>query len=399
MKTLAAIIVGTFLLLFARPAVADLITLDDCRILEGETRDLGETVEISGPFGKLKIAHKYILKIDKRETPWAKFDRCFKAISANNATAFCELGRWAAEIGLKEQAHKALEAAIKADPENAEARARLGYEKVGAKWFRGDELYLAKGWVKVGESWYTPEEYSTMKKTSQAEADKFIAEVVALMNSTDPAKVAEGISKVKQLGPNRGRVFFANRLFDKANKGVRLASAKSLADYGKRSEIISDLVACTLADNEKLVRTAALDSLETLNDPRIVNAYNRALYSQSDEIRDRSMDAIGRFRWQESVPHLVNVIELHWHYGGGGSSYIDVTTIRSYIADYEGLIATQAAILDPVIRQVKTGTVLWINLKAVEIIKTITGVDMGEDPEAWREWLKGHMPTPYGPEK
>ncbi len=389
--SILAVVGAALCLLLSAPAFADLVILDDCRRLEGETKINGSELILSGPFGKLRIPRKQVWKVIPQETPWAKFDRSFKAIAADNAAAFTELGTWAKSVGLKQQSVKAFEAAVSADADNATARAALGYEKIAGNWLRDEELLKAKGWVKFDDIWYTPEEFRDMKKTPAAEAKAWVEKVHGLLDSGEDNDWEQGISMIRKLGPNRSRVFFLKGLSDPKHPRLRLAAATALRDYGKKPEIVNALLLRSLSEGNADVRPAVLASLRELDTPGIVHTYNRALYAPDQTVRDRALECIDYFRFKESLPHLINVIEVHEIYGGRGASYIEVSRIESYIADYEGLIATQAAILDPVIKEFRTGSILWVQVKVVEIIRRIAGVDLGNDPEAWRKWMRSYI--------
>ncbi len=373
-------------------ARADIVILEDCRKLEGETKREGENLIVSGPFGKLKIPRKYVWKIIEQETPWAKFERCFKDIATDNAKGYLELGKWAKTAGLRAEANRAFEAAMAADPENAEARALLNFEKINGVWLRGEELLIAKGWKKHEGYWYEPEEYEKMSRTTPEEAKLIVDEIVNLVCSKKEQEQVEGLRKIKDLGPNRSRRFFLKGVKDGKHPAMRLASVKALRDYGLQKEIVNALLLSTLADNNREVRTAALESLRHLEVPNMSMTYNRALYSEIKDVHERSLDAIDYFRFQESVPHLLRFVEVHEVYTGGpNGQYFENTQVESYIADYEGLIATQAAILDPVIKQLRTGTILHVQVRVVEIIRNILGVDLGDDPSAYRKYMRSYI--------
>ena len=167
-----------------------------------------------------------------------------------------------------------------------------------------------------------------------------------------------------------------------------MAAAKTLSSYGVKREIVASLLRSTLADGNLQVRNAAREALRDLSVTGIEHTYNKALYSNDQRIRDRALESIDYFRFKGSLPHLVNVIEVHEIYGGRGSGFIEITRVESYIADYEGLIATQAAILDPIIKQYKTGAILWVSVRVVEVIRRISGVSLGNNPDAWRKWMR-----------
>jgi len=395
----AGIVVLSLLSLLAvfvlRPSAAraDILVLNDCRTLEGVLAKKGDFYVLSGPFGKLRVKKSAVWKVVEKETPWERFDRIFKTIPADAPSRFVELGVWAKSVGLKERAVKAFEAALKADPDCADARRLLGYEKINGVWLRGEELLRAKGWRKFRGEWFTGEELQAMRSVPPDEAKRRVARLLSLLDGTSEPDREKGLREVRALGPNRSRLFFLRGLADRKRPRLRRACARALADYGKRRDVIEALLTASLADGDPEVRRAALESLRDIGEPGIVHTYNRALYSTNPDIHERALDAVDFFRFKESLPHLVNVIEVHEVYTGSPTgAYFESSEIHPYIADYEGLIATQAAILDPVIKYFRTGTVLYVEVRVVEIIRRIAGVDLGDDPAAWRRWMRSSLP-------
>ena len=58
-------------------------------------------------------------------------------LSPRDAEGFFQLGRWCETTGLREQATKAYEQAVRIDPDHPQARAALGYRSLGTEWTKG----------------------------------------------------------------------------------------------------------------------------------------------------------------------------------------------------------------------------------------------------------------------
>ncbi len=76
--------------------------------------------------------------------PKAQLEEKEKAIDAKDAAGFYELAKWADENGLKTDAKRLARKVIKIDPEHADARKMLGYEKYDGKWLTGREIEREK---------------------------------------------------------------------------------------------------------------------------------------------------------------------------------------------------------------------------------------------------------------
>lgn len=69
-----------------------------------------------------------------------------------------DLAVWCRSRALVDEERVACEQVIALSPDHLEARRRLGFERMGTKWLRGEELYKAKGWVRHLGRWMAPAE-------------------------------------------------------------------------------------------------------------------------------------------------------------------------------------------------------------------------------------------------
>ncbi|KAF0242023.1 MAG: hypothetical protein FD180_4166 [Planctomycetota bacterium] len=148
----------------AHVASADTVWLKNGGKLEGVTTSMeGDKLVVKMPSGVIKLDKDQVQKIVHRATAMEEYELAAAKLKPGDAKGHLELANWCAEKGLSHFERVELEATIAADPDNADARKRLSYEKVGGKWLRGEELLLARGMVKVNGKWMS-------KETAAAEA-------------------------------------------------------------------------------------------------------------------------------------------------------------------------------------------------------------------------------------
>jgi hypothetical protein len=144
-------------------AAADLVLLKNGGRLEGDATVEGNRVVILLESGRATFHASDVSRIVERPSPLADYRERSTKVPKDDAAGHLALADWCAEQGLSRSERTELEAAIAADPGNAAARARLGYEQVGGKWLRGAELLSAKGMQNPDGRWMTPD---------QADADR-----------------------------------------------------------------------------------------------------------------------------------------------------------------------------------------------------------------------------------
>ncbi|MCE9584530.1 MAG: hypothetical protein K8T20_18735 [Planctomycetes bacterium] len=156
MKTL--ILAAASIALAASSTFADVVLLKNGGRLVGATSESEGRLVVRLESGTVKIPMADVLRVIPSTPPAEEYATRAAALTKDDVKGHLALAAWCAEAGLPRGERTELEAVIAADPENADARARLGYEKVDNQWLRGEALLLAKGMVKVDGRWVTKEE-------------------------------------------------------------------------------------------------------------------------------------------------------------------------------------------------------------------------------------------------
>ena len=117
----------TGLLLAAGALRADIIFLEDGRVVEGEiVKKTEEEVTIKTASGvTMKLEPWEVTKVVKREEILKQYEKKKKELKPEDAQALYELALWCRKHALKEQYEKELRETLKLDPKHAEARKEL----------------------------------------------------------------------------------------------------------------------------------------------------------------------------------------------------------------------------------------------------------------------------------
>lgn len=115
----------------------------------------------------------------------AEYKERAAALGAKDAAGWWELSTWAAGKELHGAAESAAKTVLKIDPDHAQARELLGFEKVNGRWVQHDEIHRAKGLILYERKWLTPEQIAEAKaRAKQEETDHNLRS----MNLSTPAK-------------------------------------------------------------------------------------------------------------------------------------------------------------------------------------------------------------------
>jgi hypothetical protein len=141
-------------LALASAALADEVTLRNGSTFSGIVREQGDRVTIEMDFGSMTFRKVDVRSISRNNEDFlSQFEE--KAKTALDVKSMLALAAWARDRGLAARASELYRKVLVLDPDQAEARKALGYEKVNGLWLAGDELMTARGFVKVNGRWMT----------------------------------------------------------------------------------------------------------------------------------------------------------------------------------------------------------------------------------------------------
>jgi len=142
-------------LALASAALADEVVLKNGSSFSGIIREEGDRVVVEMDFGTMSFRKVDVRSISKGSDPYSEFET--RAKTATDVKGLLELAAWAKEKGLGTKATDLYRRILTLDPDQADARKALGYEKVAGQWLAGDDLMVARGFVKVNGRWLVKE--------------------------------------------------------------------------------------------------------------------------------------------------------------------------------------------------------------------------------------------------
>ncbi|HOX06230.1 MAG TPA: hypothetical protein PK280_07505 [Planctomycetota bacterium] len=152
------------------PALADVVHLKSGKKFEGTVEDKGDTVVVRLESGsRFTFNREDVDRIELKTPPWETYEQKAAGLKPGDAAGHLELAKWCRDSGLSSRMQKELDLVIKAEPDNAEARALLGHEKVDGKWLSREEALKARGFVQVDGVWLGPKEYEAHRQKVEAE--------------------------------------------------------------------------------------------------------------------------------------------------------------------------------------------------------------------------------------
>jgi HEAT repeat protein len=381
-------------------ALADTVRLRSGDVVEGDVKDLGDRVEVTGRTGSVGLRWTDVDVVLKDKTPADVYRDRRAAVAKDDAKGLYALALWAERAGLATERRECLEAALKADPENAAARAALGEQKSDGKWLEGPALLAAKGFVGKDGAWVLKEEAVAAERRAEAAKGFLPPEKRAVelfkkaADGTDAAKKF-ALDALAGLDPAAVRRP-ALRSLRRGEPAEREVAARALA-RGADDDVLRPLIAAAVMDRSHEVRVAAVASLKEIGDADVVKPIAKAMWSDVPDVRMNAAEALGSIGGVQSVEYVLRRVFSSG--GPGGRNNIFVGNQISYISDFDVEIAQASQIGDPIVGVIREGVMLdtrvlnvteeWTEVERRVYYTSLaraTGVDFGQDKVAWKKW-------------
>ena len=160
---------GALIGVFAGAAHADKVHLVEGAVIEGKVTRQGNKVVIELESGKLTLPADAVERIEDGKSAVERFEQLEAEQSQRGVAGLMVLADFCRDHEMRAREQAMLEKVIEAQPEHAEARARLGYVKTEAGWMKREEQLRAQGFVK-DDGEYIARERMAERERQRAEA-------------------------------------------------------------------------------------------------------------------------------------------------------------------------------------------------------------------------------------
>jgi hypothetical protein len=171
------------ILLTASAARADRVYLKGGTVLDGKAETKGGKVIVVGEAGTIAVPQDSVLRIEKAESALSRFEASYAALRPGDAKARLSLADFCRANDLKARERQLLLEVIAIEPDNAAARARLGYVRTEAGWVTEADAMRAKGLVLHDGQW--------MSEGTVRELQRMRSEVAAANRQQEEADLAK----------------------------------------------------------------------------------------------------------------------------------------------------------------------------------------------------------------
>jgi hypothetical protein len=363
-------VIGLSILAVARADVIELASGGrlEGKIVQSAEGDKANVVIDLAAGGRLSVPRSQVARVDATSNAEAEYQKLART-SPDTIEAHWKLVEWCRQQNLKNAAQRHLERIIELNPDQAEARAALGFHQKDGKWMNRDDVMAARGLVMHGGRYVTPQHIEIMKqqeaaRSTQADWTNRIEQLRRSLVGRRPDKAAQAEAEIRAINdPAAAEAIVAALRREKDRDLKRLwVEVASQLNHGAAVDALVDL---SLTDPDEDLRRECLEYLIKSGRRGLSTPYVRAPLGQ---IRDR--DTIGPLIDALITKHRVRVSDVNpdqhaytfsnegggtFNFGGGGPQ-----------------VVTQA---------VRNRTVLDA------LITMSGGASFDYDQEQWRGWL------------
>src|SRR5688572_14557056 len=138
-------------------ALADEVVLRNGHKVVGIQTEKNDRIVVETGYGKVTYPRDQVVSVTKGETPMHAWPvRYAEVEKSTNAADFTKLAAWAKDNGMPRYVAPLMKRALELDPENADARAELGYVRHQGQWLTQSEFRKQQGQVQDRGRWVLP---------------------------------------------------------------------------------------------------------------------------------------------------------------------------------------------------------------------------------------------------
>jgi len=391
MRTLA------LLLLIVSAASADEVELTSGTVVEGKVQDLGDSIRVVKSNGSAVYPKSMVRKITPKKTVEEIYEDKSRELKDADADGHLQLARWCLQQKLQKEAVLEFRKVIAVNPDQEEARAGAGFQKINGTWMAEDEANHARGLVKHKGKWMTPEQRDLdLALDEQKELDRDIQHKISVelgrLKSSNEKTRQDAIDALAKIDDKqKAKPFVAG--IPSPQRDVRKFLYQEL---GRMKEVtaLKPLVRRSLWDEDEDLRPVAFRAVQDIGHPDSAFFYLPFLAEESISARIRTSEAIATFKdWRVAgalLQALENNIELTRQYDKEGEQMNQLAGRTITMGDGSMITLPRTVRVNKIDPLDKNSRSKLQQEKAslLGTLGIITGQTFGEDFAKWRSWLE-----------
>jgi hypothetical protein len=242
-------------------------------------------------------------------------DRQYEALlskTENSVEGQWSLAEWCKEAGLAEQRKRHLQAVIALDPNHAEARQALGYQRYGSRWLTQEEHKQSQGYSKYKGAWRLQQEIEIDSRQTQQElvTKKLRKDIFRWFEQvTTGGRYADAADReLNAIDDPAAAPALAEILGDPQQP--RSARQRALAILARLPPGLATatLIRVAMNDSDANIQDGCLDELKRQGTHSVLSVFLAELKSKDNARVNRAADCLQRLGDKDATLPLINAL-------------------------------------------------------------------------------------------
>jgi HEAT repeats len=377
-----------------RSTRADVLELKNGGRIEGQLIDANDGDQSSymietADGGRMTIARSEVARVVPQSKDEEEYQRRARA-AADTVDAHWDLAQWCREKNLRNAYREQLAHILELDPQHAEARQALGYQKVNGQWMLRDDIMAARGLVLYDGKYVTRQHVELLERdkqarTTDADWNNRIDRLRRGMTGRRPDRADQALTELRAIRDPQAAAAITEWLAHEQDPEIKRVLLETTAQIN-HPLALNALVEISLADPDDEIRAQALEFLIKSGRPGLVGPYIRSLKNGDDNVINHAAEALQTIGDSDAIGPLIEalVTKRRGQSGGGGSP-----DQHAYVFTPKGGGVNSFGTPPPkiVTQTVRNPFVL------TALVKLSGGASFEYDQELWRKWLAAQAKT------
>jgi hypothetical protein len=386
--SLFALIVGSAMLLGVDIARAEVFLLTNGGRVVGELVNRDETprkkyvVELEDG-GRVTLEASQVETVQRPKPEVLEYEK-IRSDYPDTAEGQWALAEWCREKKLPAQRDAALKRIIELDPDHADARHALGYNKIGGKWARQKDLMEERGYVYYKGRWMLPQEVEQLAEKAKRDAlqAEWSQKVGRWRRWLGTKRDDEAKGEFRKIDDPAALGALVRALRDERTADVRLILIEAITKFDT-PESERALAIAAVQDESDEVRMTCLDFLKTKRRPEAVSYFVSKLSSKKSDNPTINLAgvALREMKDPSATGPLIDALSTTHKFkvgGGGGPGSISPTFSNGPGGSGSGLNMNSGP---------KFVYQTFNNQGVLDALVAITGQNFSWDKTAWKAWF------------
>lgn len=293
----------------------------------------------------------------------------------NTADGHWQMAEWCKEAGLLNERKQHLQAVLDLAPDHEQARAALGFGRVGNRWMTMDDVMVSLGYVRAGGVWKTPQqlEIEIAERENELAVKKLRRDILMWIDQLSGSRRESALQNLRSLrDPRAGPTLVELLTKGDRSREVRLLALDLLARLppGLAGQAVIKLA---MEEKDDEIRDRCLDEVVRMKASGVASVFIHLLQDKENWRVNRAAECLARLEDPDSTLPLINAL---------------VTThIKQISAGSNGGLSFNSAGGFSVGGKPQFRKVEYNNESVLTALTTLhPGANFAHDKTAWRKW-------------